>query len=112
MEDTRECLICKGKGCSACDFNGSFGQPSFETIAAQIIGRNGLVSRRPKYARAYFVWRMARFHGGKDVTMPIMAETLIWGDPYDKELDKMAGLIAKMVYGTDMAGAKAWARVL
>lgn len=63
-------------------------------------------------ARAYYVWRLARFHGGKDVTMPMTATTLLHGDPFYKELDRMSDIVAKRGYGTDMAAAMRWGTAL
>lgn len=63
-------------------------------------------------SRAYFVWRLARFHGGIDVTMPIMAEVAIEGDPYHKELDELAGRVAERVFGTQRAAAARWSGLL
>ena len=58
---------------------------------------------------AYYVWRMARFHGGVDVTMPIMASLFA---PKDKvllaTLDTLADVIAKESFGTNMAAARRW----
>lgn len=63
-------------------------------------------------SRIYYVWRLARFHGGKDMTMPIMAQTAVYGDPYLKELESLSDTMAKKYYGTDLAAAKAWMGVL
>jgi len=62
--------------------------------------------------RAYYVWRIARFHGGVDVTMPIMADTLISGDPCKKELDALADKVAKEQFGSNMRAAIRWGRAL
>lgn len=61
-------------------------------------------------ARIYYVWRLARFHGGKDMTMPMTAELVIGGDPYHKELESLSDVVAKTYFGTDMAAAKRWGR--
>src|SRR5512135_1613892 len=63
-------------------------------------------------ARAYYVWRLARFHGGKDMTMPVMADLVLRGDPYKPELDKLADEVAKTQFGSDMAAAFRWGRAL
>lgn len=63
-------------------------------------------------ARSYYVWRLARFHGGQDMRMPVMADMMISGDPFRKELDLLADQVAKTAFGTDMAAAKAWKRAL
>lgn len=61
-------------------------------------------------ARAYYVWRLARFHGGKDVTLPMTADMIIRGDPFQKELDALSEEVAKHSFGTDLAGAIRWGR--
>ena len=61
-------------------------------------------------ARAYYVWRMARFHGGQDVTMPIVASSCVHGDPFTDKLDAIAEHVAKLAFGTDLAGVARWAR--
>ncbi len=62
--------------------------------------------------RAYYVWRLARFHGGIDTTLPIMAEILIRKDPEKDELNKFADIIAIESFGTDKAAALKWANIL
>ena len=98
--------------CRACGQTGSFPPVDVDLILGQIKGRVGLRSRRPESDRAYYVWRMARFHGGVDVTMPIVAITFSHGDPFKKELDEMADAVAKSVYGTTMAAAARWGALL
>jgi len=83
-----------------------------ESIVEEIKGRKGLCSKRPEGSRAYYVWRMARFHGGADVTMPVVASVLRGNDPFVKELDALAELVAKKVFGTDMAAALRWGSAL
>jgi hypothetical protein len=68
-----------------------------------------LRSRRPEPDRAYYVWRMARFHGGADVTMPMTASLAVAGDPYVPYLDVVADKVAEAVYGTARAGSIRWA---
>jgi len=131
-QELRDCTSCKGSGkayhwdhekaagkppkpCYSCKGKGKFGPPDVEAIVAAIKGRKGLRASRPDRAhgpRAHFVWRLARFHGGADVTMPIGAETEISGDPWHKELDALPGLVAKRVFGSDMAAASRWGRLL
>lgn len=62
--------------------------------------------------RAYYVWRMARFHAGVDVTMPVMATLCIRHDPYSKELDALADKVAADCFGTNMAATYRWGRAL
>jgi hypothetical protein len=66
--------------------------------------------RDHKASRAYFCWRLARFHGGKDSTMPMTAEMVIRNDPFKPELDKLAERIAIEAFGSDMEAAKRWGR--
>lgn len=100
-ERRRRCYICGGKG--------THEAPDFTAIAKAIAGRAGkLRSKRPADARAYYVWRMARFHGGADVTMPIMAGVGIHGDPFENEMGDFAAEMAKKYFGTDFAGAHRW----
>lgn len=131
--ETRECKRCKGAGqsfskgfttnegkvyedtwrkCYACDGRGHFDKPNYLAIWAAIKGRKGLRSARPKEDRPYYVWRLARFHGGADVTMPVGASLAAQGDPYREELERMADLVAKHVFGTDLAAAHRWGRAL
>jgi hypothetical protein len=55
---------------------------------------------------------MARFHGGIDMTMPVMAGYEVVGDPEVKVLDAMADKVAKENFGTDLAAARVWGRAL
>lgn len=124
----KTCTCCNGTGlsttgraCYACNGEKQFPEPNYKEIIKDItVNRKGKRTFRasaPKRRettrekRAYYVWRLTRFHGGADVTMPIMAETLISGDPYVKELDKFAGMVAERVYGTQMAAAYRWGAI-
>lgn len=101
------------RNCYYCDGRGHYVRPDYVAICKAIKGRKGLCSKRPADGRAYYVWRMARFHGGADVTMPVMAWTLeIEGDPYRATLDKLADIVAVKVYGTRCAAAHRWGRAL
>ena len=62
--------------------------------------------------RAYYVWRMARFHGGVDVTMPMAASFCVYGDPYVEELEAIADEVARENFGSNMEAAKRWGRAL
>ena len=129
--ETRPCNRCKGSGeqvspafeidgrhypehrrtCSSCKGHGNMMAPDFDAIALAIAGRGGkLKSKRPADKRAYFVWRMARFHGGADVTMPVMASVGIYGDPFEKELEIFSEDMAKKYFGTDLAAVRRWLR--
>jgi hypothetical protein len=109
--------------CSSCNGRGEFPEVDESEIRDLIIVKQGktkgklksslkLNGRYTDYraARAYFVWRLARFHGGIDVTLPMTAETISRGDPYKDHLDTLADIIAKESFGTNMAGAIRWGR--
>ena len=113
--------------CNECGVTGKIAKPDFDAIFQTITkGKKGEVKRifrnsKPKFVnearnlsegRAYYVWRMVRFHGGADVTMPVCASGCVMYDPYERELDSFAGKIAKAVYGTEMAAAYRWANAL
>ena len=100
--------------CPHCDGIGSFDAVDVPALLKLIKGRRPgtLRSKRPEDSRAYFVWRMARFHGGADVTMPMTASLMVSGDPYVPLLDAVAEKVAQTVYGTDAAGAVRWAHAM
>jgi len=129
-----DCTKCKGKGtgwkdqlCPFCHGKGTFPEVNKVAIVGLVYNMGGRRAHGKFRAifpsklrrdngvigsRAYYVWRMARFHGGADVRMPILSGILIEGDPYVSELDSIADEIAKSVFGTDMAAAIIWANVL
>jgi len=98
--------------CPYCDGAGTFPPVDIAAIATAIKGRKGLCSKRPADSRAYYVWRMARFHGGADVTLPMTATFDVAGDPFRTELDIIADAVAKRVFGTDLAGVHRWGRAM
>lgn len=129
----RTCNKCEGKGyrvrgnrrekCYACYGLGYFPEPDYKQILEDITvarkGRRTLRKSPPaldrdtlRGARAYYVWRLARFHGGADVTMPVVAEIVAGDDAYAKELDAFAGKVAERVFGTQMAAAFRWGAIL
>ncbi len=66
---------------------------------------------------SYYVWRLARFHGGADTRMPVLASVLM--DKYTRDrrdlhdaLDAAAEGLARETFGTDMGAAFAWGRAL
>jgi hypothetical protein len=97
--------------CPFCGGRGHFSRPEVSALLTLIKGRKPgtLRSKRPDDDRAYYVWRMARFHGGADVTMPMTAAFGVTGDPYVPYLDVVAEKVAQRVYGSDMAGSIRWA---
>jgi len=113
--------------CKECNATGKIGKPDFDKIFQMITksvkgsDKRAFRTAKPKFenehrnqeeGRAYFVWRMVRFHSGQDVTMPVVASMCVTYDPYDKELDGMADAVAKHAFGTNMAGAYRWANAL
>jgi len=102
----------ENKVCIYCNGAGHFPPLDIPSICEEIKGRKGLRSARPKSARAYYVWRLARFNGGADVTMPVCAMFDNGGDPFIKELDLVADAVAKNVFGTDLAAAYRWGNAL
>lgn len=127
----KPCMRCKGSGkssfkdnpCPFCNGRGDFPEVKINEIVGTVynlghrrahgklkvafpatLRRNlGLIGQR-----SYYVWRLARFHGGVDVRMPITAEILCDGDPYREELHSIAENIAKLEFGTDMGAVEAW----
>ena len=69
-------------------------------------------SQGSEAARVYYLWRMARFHGGADVTMPMEAISVTSGDPCVPLLDVLAESLARAIYGSDKAAAYRWGRLL
>lgn len=111
------------KHCHYCKGRGTFPELDVEaTVIACFTTRGGKRFRKsmtspvgresPEAIRAYYLWRMARFHGGADVTMPMTAMMLIEGDPTVKTLDQMADVVAKKAFGTSNAAATRWGRAL
>lgn len=113
--------------CSSCDGRGDFPAVSVESILTLIsTGKKDARRFRKSWpskanvwrtrdaltCRAYYVWRLARFHGGADVTMPMTAMTVVEGDPHRAVLDAMADVVARKVFGTDRAASARWGSVL
>jgi hypothetical protein len=113
--------------CDECKATGKIAKPDFDAIFETITkGKKGETKRsfrnsKPNFlntmknlaeGRAYFVWRLARFHGGADVTMPVIAEMCCHYDPYEPELNLFSEHIAKAAFGTNMAAAYRWANAL
>jgi len=114
-DEERKCVYCDGKG--------SFPAPDFADLVNRcFVGkppRRRFRKSAPKHYgaglaghRAYYIWRLARFHGGADVCMPIVATTQVHGDPYVRELDLAVDKVAQAVYGTDKAAAYRWGSAL
>lgn len=107
----RDCVYCKG------------GTVTFDVPDEAAIRQEIFSSRKPYNLKAslngydasprgYYVWRLARFHGGKDMTMPIAAEIRIKGDPYIEELNKLVDVIAREAFGSDLKAAARWGHAL
>ena len=128
-DESRDCKSCKGTGisvyspkaCDTCGGRGHIEPPDAKAIVELIKGRKGLCSKAPDHygvnftlsnLRAYYVWRLARFHGGVDVTLPMNAMSCIHGDPFENELNKIADTVARRVFGTDKAAATRWSGVM
>ena len=62
--------------------------------------------------RAYYVWRMARYHGGQDLTHPDLAVKEIEGDPCIGDLNIVANWFAKETFGTCLAALERRQRML
>ncbi len=140
--DPRPCGYCKGSGtrenvlfkyrpnqpeqipCRNCKGVGTFPALDIQAILDEVFTKRGKkrtfrksYAAAPGYenlvkARAYYVWRLARFHGGADVTMPFTATTLSAFDPFVPELDALADVVAKVVFKTNMAAAYRWGNAL
>jgi len=102
------------KPCLWCDGVGHYLKPDLESLVKAIKGRKPgtLRSKRPDDTRAYFIWRMARFHTGADVTMPMTAQMDICSDPYKDLLDAWAELISEKLTGHTSAGRARWRSAL
>jgi hypothetical protein len=114
----------KWYSCHACDGIGTFPALTPESVKeicdSLIVTRKGVKSFRksaPKWEtrkgpmgkRIYYVWRLVRFHSGKDVTLPMTAEGLMHGDCERDNLDDMARLIASKLTGKRCSiGAVRW----
>lgn len=113
------------KTCYRCHGEKQWHPPDFAKILSQITTGRGVKDGKRKLlasfpskklnhysdreaGRAYYVWRLARFHGGIDMTMPMTATMVNGGDPFHKELDKFSEVVAKANFGTDMAAATRW----
>ena len=134
MVETRRCLACaatpglyvseaftslegvhylsRRSPCLSCQGQPDMPAPDEAAILQACLGRRGLRSKRPEDRRAYYVWRMARYHGGADVTMPMMASLGVRKDPWRVELEALAERLAVSVFGTHLAAAHRWGHAL
>jgi len=142
LSDPRPCTRCKGtkvvhnqwakdngyegpegRPCTGCRAKGEFPGLDVKAVVDALFTSRGPKRFRKSYtstkgfsdgfeARVYYVWRLARFHGGQDVTMPVTADLVVRSDPFKPELDRLSEEVAKRVFGTDMAAAYRWAGAL
>jgi len=110
--------------CYSCDGKGTFEAFDNAAILTAIKGRkegtikSSMVSyAKPNedkvfHSRCYYVWRLARFHGGVDMTMPVMASVFTQGDPFIAELDTLSDAVAQTCFGSNMKAAYRWGRAL
>ena len=121
--ETIQCTKCNGTGeeireymkdgkmypCTRCYGKGEFSFPDTKQLVDLIKGRKKgtLRSARPTLKacgddeqlawRSYYVWRLARYHAGIDVSMPVNACCMIHGDPHKEVLDFIAEKIASVM---------------
>ncbi len=106
--ENRPCVLCKGSGkrneqtCPSCEGAGWFEPPAVSEILSEIFGKRGLRSKRPENLRSYYVWRLARFNSGKDMTLPLVASLSVSGDPFQPELDRLAEEATRRVRATSL----------
>ncbi len=140
--ETKDCPKCKGTGtyshcwdktsgdfkpgpCDRCNATGKQDKPDISAIIALIsktdkAGKKTIRKSKPDldeyrnilHGQVYYVWRMVRFHSGKDVTMPVCAMSCVRNDAWLDLLDLMADQISAKVYGTNMAAAYRWGNAL
>jgi hypothetical protein len=132
MDEKRTCRHCGGSGyfspgtCPTCHGTGCLAAPDEEALLLLVARPDRTIRRsRPRSAdpgdspafkvacsRAYAIWRLARFNGGKDMRMPILAELELHDDPYEDEIHALADKVARAHFGTDLAAAITWGKVL
>lgn len=103
--------------CWGCRGARVFAAPDWRAILAPCVSsrlrwRTAPPDRRD--ARAYYLWRMVRFHGGADVTLPWTAECLTRSDPWQPELDTFAHAVAAAVFpgSRGLSGTSRWGSLL
>ena len=102
------------KTCCDCNGAGYFHCPDIFALVEAVKGRKPgkLRSKRPEDARAYYVWRLARFHGGADVCLPMSAEMEIGGDPYKPLLETLSKMVARGTFGSENVGSARWQQAM
>ena len=111
--------------CSCCNGSKTFDEPNFAAIEEACTTSRGAEKGKRKFraawpgrehfrdhtvARAYYVWRLCRFHSGIDPTMPMTADLVVRADPYKPELDKLVDDLALKYLGNNIKGALRWGR--
>lgn len=141
QKESRPCAACKGskttdrhwdgKGfglgpCKECNASGIQFAPDVAAILELITKKTktGRAFRQSKpklnechdklHAQAYYVWRLVRFHGGVDVTMPMVASLFMNSRHYAwmDHLDLIVDALAKRTFGTNLAAAYRWSNAL
>lgn len=99
--------------------------PSYEEVLKQCRGRKGLRTSKPKDSGfSAYVWRMARFHSGLDIHLPMMAEFDLanWADHsyvsgdhqayrnLKKQADQMVDRVCQDLGLSNLEAAHRWAR--
>lgn len=102
------------KPCIWCDGVGHYTRPDIPALVQAVKGRKPgkLRSKRPEDPRAYFIWRMARFHTSADVCLPMVAQMDIASDPYQGLLEIAAELLSERMTGHTSAGRARWQSAL
>lgn len=129
------CPDCKGHGekrdilgrwsdCRTCEGSARVSVDTDQILLAITTRKNTLYRSLPASARdtygAEYVWRMARFHGGIDTSMPVMCFYSVGchGILRDEAkavleiLDRVSEAVARTYLGTDTAAVEQWGRAL
>lgn len=129
LPETLTCVRCKGEkrskiydifyDCHSCDKTGIVQRPSVDSILSVIETTRGDKRIRSSLnsfkteKTAYYVWRMARFHGGIDVHMPVMTFTThSMPEPYLKFLDLFVDAVAVDNFGSHIKAALIWGNAM
>ena len=101
--------------CHYCGGTGELPEINAELIELALIARGTLRKSAPPVKsrnnvfgkRCYYVWRLAQFHGGVDMRMPMGAEIECHGASVSEldTLDSVANFLAKKYLGSNMRAA-------
>jgi hypothetical protein len=101
-----------------------FPEPDLLALSSEVVSKRGWSKGHvrlsaPKHrmddlksCRVYYLWRMFRFHAGKDVTMPVVAGMVLHYDPYHREIDMLAEAMASKATGRVSQGSLRWGHLL